>query len=179
MAPTMILCYLGPNDRGLSSEFVLLVLLAFADAQHIRFMQAVDLVLVRLLLTVNSSKQLQLFSVLSQCLLGKFAFQFTDEHPAHSPDPLDDLFAFDPLAQQIWQFPSEAATQGDVGPLGDLPALLDDLAQELQVRGKRNVLLLRQWYPPQPRPPWPLCHVFALKASKIKRVPSSPIRFRK
>jgi hypothetical protein len=71
-----------------------------------------------------------------------FAFQFADERAGHGPDALDALSALESLTNQSRQLTAKAAPELDSLGIGNLPALLDDLAQKLHVRGEGDVLLL-------------------------------------
>jgi len=133
---------LGHGKGNLGPEFVLLVLLALGNTAHIRFMQAVDLVLAASFLAMNLGKQAKLTSIFCQLLFGKLAHKLPDQNPGHGPDSLDDLFVFDPFHQKTGKLSFEAPAKAYTTVPGNTPALLDDLPQNLGVSGKGDVLLL-------------------------------------
>ena len=132
----------GHDQGSLAAELVFFVLLALADAQHLRLVQAVDLVLIRPLLLVNSSEKLKSFLLSGQGLARELAFQFADEHSGHRPNAFDDPIALEALEQQAGQLPPEAAAQTDAFVGSDLSASLDDFSQELRVGGEGDVFFL-------------------------------------
>ena len=132
----------GHDQGSFAAKLVFLGLLALADAQHIRLVQAVDLVPVSPLLLVNFPEKLKRFSMPCQGLARELAFQFADEHSGHRPDAFDDPIALEALEQQARQLPPEATAQADAFIGSDLPASLDAFCQELRVGGEGDVFFL-------------------------------------
>lgn len=135
-------CGLSPGDGGLAPELVFLVLFALADAQDIRLMQAVNLVLVRSFLGMDSAEEQKVILVPCQSFPGQFALNLADQDASHGPDALDGLATLESLAEKTGQLPAEASSQPDPLGFGDGPASFDDLGQKLHVRGEGDVLLL-------------------------------------
>lgn len=140
-----------PCDRHLVAELVLHMVLALADAEHVRFVERVDLVPVIFLPVDKPHADVEQFLV--GILLWQAPRYLSEKYAGNGAHPLvgppDFLRAMAPPSESLRQLElldlfGKGLMELDALLSGNVMAVLDNLVEKLGVRRKCHVLLLHR-----------------------------------